>query len=116
VDQGDTGSGRAWIEERLGWRVEVVKHPSPPRGRGVPHSTTGDLSDRSTVDFTYERFQPQRTGFRGVLPRRWVVERSFSWLGQSRRLSKDDERLCQTSETWIYIVMSRLMLRRLAAT
>ena len=52
--------------------------------------------------------------FRGVLPRRWVVERSFSWLGQSRRLSKDYERLCSTSEVLIYATMSRLMLRRLA--
>jgi len=113
VDQSYTGSGRAWIEEQLGWRVEIVKHPAQPRGRWVPHS---DLSDLSTVWFTYERFKPQRTGFRGVLPRRWVVERSFSWLGHSRRLSKDCERLCQTSEAWIYIVMSRLMLRRLTAT
>lgn len=63
--------------------------------------------------FTYERFKSQRTGFRRVLPRRWVVERSFGWMGQSRRLSKDYERLTQTGETWIYIVMSRLMLRRL---
>lgn len=116
VDQGYTGSGRAWIEEQLGWQVEVVKHPAPSRGQWVPHSTTGDLSDLSSVYFTYERFKPQRSGFRGVLPRRWVVERSFSWLAHSRRLSKDYERLCQTSETWIYIAMSRLMLRRLTAT
>ena len=116
VDQGYTGAGRAWIEDQLGWRVEIAKHPSPPRGRWVPHSTTGDLSDLATVYFTYERFKPQQTGFRGVLPRRWVVERSFGWLGQSRRLSKDYERLCQTSETLIYIVMIRLMLRRLTAS
>ena len=48
-----------------------------------------------------------------VLPRRWVVERTFAWLGMSRRLSRDYERLPQTSETLIYIAMSRLMLRRL---
>lgn len=53
-------------------------------------------------------------GFCGVLPRRWVVERTLSWLGQSRRLSKDYERLCETSEALIYITMSRLMARRLA--
>ncbi len=113
VDQGYMGSGRAWIEEHLGWHVEVVKHASPPRGHWLPHSTTGELSDLSTVYLTYERFKSQRTGFRGVFPRRWVVERSFGWIGQSRRLSKDYERLTQTGETWIYIVMSRLMLRRL---
>ena len=53
-------------------------------------------------------------GFR-VLPRRWVVERTFAWLGRNRRLSKDYERLCETTETWIYLAMTRLMLRRLAA-
>jgi putative transposase len=49
-----------------------------------------------------------------VLARRWVVERTFGWLCQSRRLSKDYERLPQTSEALIYIAMTRLMLRRLA--
>ncbi len=48
-----------------------------------------------------------------VLPRRWVVERTFAWLSNHRRLSKDYERFCQTSETFIYIAMTRLMLRRL---
>lgn len=53
-----------------------------------------------------------QTGF-VVLPRRWVVERTFAWLSNHRRLSKDDERFCQTSETFIYVAMTRLMLRRL---
>jgi len=49
-----------------------------------------------------------------LLPRRWVVERSFAWLAQHRRFSKDYERLNETSETFVYIAMIRLMLRRLA--
>ena len=49
-----------------------------------------------------------------VLPRRWVVERTFSWLGRHRRLSKDYERRIQTSETFIEVAMVRLMLARLA--
>lgn len=49
-----------------------------------------------------------------ILPRRWVVERSLSWLNSYRRLSKDYEELPQTSQTMIYIAMTRLMLRRLA--
>jgi putative transposase len=53
-------------------------------------------------------------GPRLFLPRRWVVERTFSWLGQNRRLSKDYERLPETGEAFIYAAMSRLMARRLA--
>jgi putative transposase len=56
----------------------------------------------------------QRKGFY-VLPRRWVVERTFGWLGRQRRLSKDYEFLTQTSETMIYVAMIGLMVRRLSS-
>jgi putative transposase len=48
-----------------------------------------------------------------VLPKRWIVERTFAWLGKYRRLSKDYEALATTSETWIYIAMVDRMLHRL---
>jgi putative transposase len=49
-----------------------------------------------------------------VRPRRWVVERTFAWLTQCRRLSKDYEVLPASSEAMIYLAMTRLMIRRLA--
>lgn len=51
-----------------------------------------------------------------VLPRRWVVERTFAWLNHHRRLSKDYEGCTTTSESMIYLAMIRLMLRRLSRT
>src|SRR3954447_5350150 len=48
------------------------------------------------------------------LPQRWVVERTFAWLGRSRRLSKDCERLVESSEAMVRLSMVHLMLRRLA--
>jgi len=48
-----------------------------------------------------------------VLPRRWVVERTFSWLGKYRRLSKDYESLTVSSETMIQLAMINLMIHRL---
>jgi putative transposase len=73
--------------------VEVVRHPA-----------------RQLWRYGYD--EKPTHAFR-VLPRRWVVERTFAWLGQARRLSRDYERLPATSEAVIYGAMSRLMLRRL---
>ena len=55
----------------------------------------------------------EQVGFQ-VLPRRWVVERTFGGLGRYRRLSKEYEALPETSEALIYVAMIRLMVRRLA--
>lgn len=55
---------------------------------------------------------PGSRGF-NVVPRRWVVERTFRWLSRNRRLSKDYERKVQTSETLIQVAMIRLLLARL---
>jgi putative transposase len=62
----------------------------------------------------FEVVEKKKTG-KGfqVLPRRWVVERTFAWLGRSRRLSKDYERKPTSSEGQVYIASSRLMLRRI---
>lgn len=65
---------------------------------------------RCTLEIV-RRTQPK--GFR-VLPRRWVVERTFGWLGRYRRLSRDYERQATTGEALILVAMIRLMLKRLA--
>lgn len=57
------------------------------------------------------RMQKQK-GF-VVLPKRWIVERTFGWLNRSRRLSKDYEKTIASSEAFITIAMIRLMVRRL---
>jgi putative transposase len=51
-----------------------------------------------------------------VIPKRWIVERTFGWLNRYRRLSKDDELLPATSEAVIQVAMIHLMIRRLART
>jgi putative transposase len=93
ADQGYTGAFAGWLHEARGWRLHVVRHPQRQLWR------YGLEAKRSHT-------------FR-VLPRRWVVERTFAWLGHARRPSKDYDRLPAVSEAMIYGAMSRLMLRRL---
>lgn len=101
VDAGYSGRPfQAWCKKHLKWRVEVVKHWWSEMKRGVWLP-----ADAPTPIIP--------SGFH-VLPRRWVVERTFAWLGFYRRLSKDYEYLTETSEAYIYAAMSDLMLRRLA--
>jgi len=49
-----------------------------------------------------------------VFPRRWVVERTFAWLGRSRRLSKDWEKSILSAESWLLITHIKLVTCRLA--
>jgi putative transposase len=58
---------------------------------------------------------PDQKGF-AVLARRWVVERTFAWLGRYRRLSKDYEHCTKSSEGVVFIASIQTMLRRVAAT
>jgi len=66
-------------------------------------------------DWTIEIIKRSDTakGFE-VLPRRWVVERTFAWLGRSRRLAKDGEKSIASAEAWVFIAHIRLLTRRLA--
>ncbi|MBS0646805.1 MAG: transposase [Verrucomicrobia bacterium] len=50
-----------------------------------------------------------------VLPWRWIVERILAWISRNRRMSKDYERLPETTESWIYLAMTAVMLQRMEA-
>jgi len=91
--------------------VEVVRKPKKP----LPENLAKRWAEEWTKEgkkVDWQRLMPTR-GFR-VLGRRWVVERTFSWIGHNRRMVKDYERLCATGEAFVYAAMSGLMVRRLA--
>jgi putative transposase len=71
------------------------------------------IRDALKVDLEIVPKPPGQKGFQ-VVARRWVVERTFAWLGRYRRLSKDYEYHVETSQAMIYCAMSNLMVRRLA--
>jgi putative transposase len=111
VDAGYQGRGKRWAEEVLDVSVEVVRKPPKPIPEEVAKVWAQEWA-KEGKEVDWQRVMSPR-GFK-VLPRRWVVERTFSWLGQNRRMSKDYERLPESSEAFIYAAMSRLMVRRLA--
>jgi putative transposase len=111
LDAGYEGRGKQWAEEALGLSVEVVRRPLKPTPEKLAKIWAEEWA-KEGKKIDWQRLMPPR-GFQ-VLPRRWVVERTFSWLSQNRRMSKDYERLCATGEAFVYAAMSRLMVRRLA--
>jgi putative transposase len=111
VDAGYQGRGRDWAEKALGLSVEVVHRTPKPTPEKIARIWAEEWA-REGQKIDWQRLI-QRRGFE-VLPRRWVVERTFAWLSHNRRLSKDYERLCATGEAFVYVAMTRLMVRRLA--
>jgi putative transposase len=111
VDAGYQGRGREWAENVLGLSVEVVQRSPKPTPEKVARIWAEEWA-KEGKEIDWQRLISHR-GFE-VLPRRWVVERTFSWLSQNRRTSRDYERLCAIAEAFNYVAMSRLMVRRLA--
>ena len=114
MDAGYTGQdkGAGWVERALGWTAEIVRHPPKVVPEKVMETWMRELA-KEGIAIDREKLLAEK-GPRAFLPKRWVVERTFSWLGQNRRMSKDYERLTETSEAFIYAAMSRLMVKRLA--
>jgi putative transposase len=130
------GRKRSVIVDTLGMLLRVVVHPADlsdlvggkwvaERVAGVSSRLTklfgdrhygGQFTEAMQADYGWEveviRRPPDATGFR-VLPKRWIVERTFGWLTWYRRLSKDYEQLVEVSESFIYVAMIHLMIRRL---
>lgn len=102
ADRGYTGDLIKEVKKTLGWTIEVVKHP----WTGVKRIWLPQGQEPPPPVEVPEGFV--------VLKRRWVVERTFAWLGKSRRMAKDYERLTSTSENLVFEVMIRLMIKRLA--
>ncbi len=101
ADAGYTGKLGSEMKTHLGWTLEIVKHP-----------WSGNLTTWAPIDKPPPPIEVP-VGF-VVLKRRWVVERTFAWLGKSRRMAKDYEALVDTAENLVDEVMIRLMLHRLA--
>jgi putative transposase len=110
VDAGYQGRGRRWVEEVLGVSVEVVRKPRKPIPEKVAEVWAREWA-KEGKEVDWQKLMAPR-GFQ-LLPRRWVVERTFAWISHNRRMSKDYERLCATSEAFVYAAMTRLMVRRL---
>ena len=81
---------------------------------GALESEVANLPRHRQVNLEIVKRSDDVTGFR-VLPRRWVVERTFGWLIQSRRLVRDYEVKIEHSEAMIYLSMSKRMLARIAS-
>jgi transposase len=103
ADSGSAGSPfEQWVKEHLGVRLEIVNHPwTGLRGVWAPKDAVID----------WDQILPK--GFH-LLPHRWVVERTNAWITHCRRLSRDFEGTHSSSESLIYLAMSKLMVSRLA--
>jgi putative transposase len=114
LDAGYAGEGKGadWVQKVVGWTADIVRHPPKLVPDEVMRRWVMEWA-KEGVAIDRERFSPPE-GPRPFLPKRWIVERTFSWLGQNRRMSKDYERLPETGEAFVYVAMSRLMVRRLA--
>ena len=112
LDAGYEDRGKRWAEKVLGLSIEIVRRPPKPIPEEVARTWAQEEWAKEGKEVDRQKLMPPRGLV--VLPRRWVVERTFSWLSQNRRMSKDYERLCATAEAFVYVAMTRLMVRRLA--
>src|SRR5690242_20077967 len=96
----DGGTFVDWLQARMGWKMQTVRTAKlPTRGLLLAEGEEPDWEARFPSGFV-------------PLPRRWVVERTFSWISRWRRLCRDHQGLPQSCEAFITLAMSRPMLSR----
>src|SRR4028119_1633923 len=116
ADRGYRGPLDDWLREHFGWQLEIVQYPTQ---KSVEDEFWQNVHDRHKAGVKgpalYVGLSLRRSeeGKMKVAPRRWVVKRTFAWLGRNRRLSKDYEALPSSGEAFVYVSMIRLMLKRL---
>lgn len=101
ADHAYAGPLEDWVRQQLGWSMQIVASPAPPK---------------RTLAFRWVDGLPVHEWVTTLVPaaHRWVVERSFAWLIRFRRLARDYEGLPVVSEVLIGLAFVRLMLSRLA--
>ena len=104
ADMGYQGKDWHNAAAAIGIDLEIVKRPR--KSFWVPDTVTDVVAYLKSKGITVP------DGFI-VLPKRWIVERTFAWISRFRRMSKDYEHKPMTSRSWMFIAMTRLMLRRL---
>lgn len=98
------------LENSFGW-LKIIWADSAYAGKLVDWVSM--LKRHRWIKLDIVRRCDKVSGFK-ILPKRWIVERTFGWLSKFRRLSKDYETSIESSEALIYIAMSRIMVARLA--
>ena len=112
ADQDYGGLLEAWVQENLNWHLEIVKRVTPGALREQAWATARERQKQGASVVKMWAGSKMSRGV-DILPRRWVVERTFGWLGRYRRHSKDYETLTESSEAHIRIAMTHLMLQRI---
>lgn len=106
VDGGYRGPWEEWVKTNLKHTVEVVQRADANvRGYWLPEGQ--ELSEEQLKTFKGRREF-------AVIPKRWVVERSFAWISFDRRLNREYDLLPEVTEAFIQLTFIRIMIRRLA--
>jgi transposase len=107
-DRDQVGKLAEAVQKETGGSVEIAFVD-----QGYTGERPDDAAKKHDIELTVVKLPEAKRGF-VLLPRRWVVERSFAWLTRFRRLAKDYERLASTLKGMHLIAFALIMLRRLA--